>query len=237
MEYISSILSKIYDYLFPFTHLQPVPPKHALFGPTIVCENPSEIIPDFLYLSDVTVPLNHAALKEHGFTHVLTVTGREFETPLPANIIHHHIRIRDSSKELISAHFESAFNFLEEARLNDGKVLVHCEAGVSRSATVTISYIMRFMNMTLREAFKFVKGKRQIISPNFGFMSQLMMYERSLKKSDEDANKPPDNFLAEYVLNTLGLTDITIEQLQQALVLNDYDVQLALLFLFPNAAR
>lgn len=49
-----------------------------------------------------------------------------------------------------------------------GAVLVHCEAGVSRSATIVISYFMYKYEMTLPEAYKSVLAKRPVIRPNFG---------------------------------------------------------------------
>jgi dual specificity phosphatase 12 len=50
-----------------------------------------------------------------------------------------------------------------------GKVLVHCFAGVSRSATIIIAYMMQEHGMNYHSAFKFVKSKRPFINPNEGF--------------------------------------------------------------------
>lgn len=72
------------------------------------------------------------------------------------------------------------FLLSDEARQSGGKVLIHCQAGVSRSATITIAYILKHTRMTMIDTYKYVKGKRSIISPNFNFMGQLMEYEREL---------------------------------------------------------
>lgn len=70
--------------------------------------------------------------------------------------------------------------FPDDCRQTGGHVLIHCHAGVSRSATITIAYILKHTKMTMTDAYKYVKGKRIIISPNFNFMGQLMEFERDL---------------------------------------------------------
>jgi hypothetical protein len=53
-------------------------------------------------------------------------------------------------------------------------------AGISRSATIVIAYLMKRRQMTLRQAFLFVKERRSIISPNEGFMAQLSKLDEGL---------------------------------------------------------
>ena len=47
-----------------------------------------------------------------------------------------------------------------------GKVLVHCHAGLSRSATVVTAFIMKTKGWALEQALDFVREKRQSIRPN-----------------------------------------------------------------------
>lgn len=56
------------------------------------------------------------------------------------------------------------------------RILFHCYAGISRSTTLAIAYLVHTTNMTLQDAIKFVKSKRHIIQPNNGFMKALEMY-------------------------------------------------------------
>jgi len=59
-------------------------------------------------------------------------------------------------------------------------VLIHCHAGISRSATIILAYLMINEKLSLGEAFKYVQSKRKIISPNLNFMGQLMILNREM---------------------------------------------------------
>ena len=74
--------------------------------------------------------------------------------------------------------------FADEAREQHSGVLVHCHAGVSRSATVTVAYLMRKQGLCLGDAYKFVKELRPVISPNLNFMGQLLKYEKNRRNDD-----------------------------------------------------
>jgi protein-tyrosine phosphatase len=112
---------------------------------------------------------NKTLLKSLGITHILSVCdgavpkfAKEFTYKI--------IPIYDVPTARLAPHFGECIKFIKEAIDAGGKVLVHCWAGVSRSATITIAYMMRIHNMTLGDAFNFVKSKRAIIFPNHGFM-------------------------------------------------------------------
>lgn len=80
----------------------------------------------------------------------------------------------------MTQHFDEAIAFIEE-QLNAGRnLLIHCHAGVSRSATITIAYLMTKNQWTYDEALEFLKSKRKWVRPNFGFEKQLRDYEQRL---------------------------------------------------------
>lgn len=70
---------------------------------------------------------------------------------------------------------------------------MHCHAGVSRSATICLAYLITCHNVTLSEAFRYVKNRRKVISPNFNFMGQLLKLETDVaaRKSATLAESKP----------------------------------------------
>eukprot|EP01129_Flabellula_baltica_P014712 TRINITY_DN7129_c0_g1_i1.p1 TRINITY_DN7129_c0_g1~~TRINITY_DN7129_c0_g1_i1.p1 ORF type:complete len:340 (-),score=49.33 TRINITY_DN7129_c0_g1_i1:80-1048(-) len=139
---------------------------------------PSCIIPGFLYLggekSVSLIPLRETKIKK-----VLNM-AIECENPEIPGIEFLNIQIEDTPKENIFRHFEEAIELLEQARLNGQRVLVHCQAGVSRSATIIIAYLMQHNQWTLEEALNYTKSKRPIIHPNIGFKNQLVQFQKTL---------------------------------------------------------
>jgi len=83
-------------------------------------------------------------------------------------------------------HFEKAHSFIDDAVKNEKCVLVHCQAGVSRSASIVISYIMKRNKISFEEARNIVRQARPLIRPNFMFTEQLIAYEKMNFSVDSD---------------------------------------------------
>ena len=71
----------------------------------------------------------------------------------------------------------------DSVKKEDGCTLVHCMAGISRSATVCIAYLIKHMDWDLQKAFGFLKAKRSCVAPNLSFMGQLMKFQQQLHTS------------------------------------------------------
>lgn len=108
----------------------------------------------------------------------MSVFDGEIKYPDPITCL--KIKIYDWDDEPIFEYFEEVCAFIDKQR-EKGHVLVHCRAGVSRSATIVIAYVMKKKRWTYKEAYEFVLSKRGIIKPNQGFINQLMAWEKTLK--------------------------------------------------------
>lgn len=94
------------------------------------------------------------------------------------------IVIDDADDEDISKHFEATSAFIQQHLQEGHTVLVHCYAGISRSATVCIAFLMRNRDLSLDQAYAVVEVVRKIIYPNEGFYKQLVEYERTLRSKE-----------------------------------------------------
>lgn len=86
----------------------------------------------------------------------------------------------DHPSQDMTQFFERAIAFIRDATHNNGRVLVHCGAGISRASTVTLAYLMHDLRLPLDQAYNLVKSVRPCIHPNPGFVKQLRAYEKQL---------------------------------------------------------
>ena len=145
--------------------------------------NASEIIPR-LYISDLTFAENAASLSFYRITHILTVMpDRVCQPPLPIQPMRMQVRVEDMPFAELAAHLPSTTAFIRDA-LNsspEARVLVHCGEGISRSVSVVAAFLMGQYGWGRDEAVNYIKSKRRVANPNFGFMTQLQEYaEKSL---------------------------------------------------------
>ncbi|KAI9219908.1 protein-tyrosine phosphatase-like protein [Blastocladiella britannica] len=188
------------------TLITPVPPKQhepdgsgveapdasdGLAAETMALASPSEEIKidelnvdessqiPFLYLSGIK-----GAVETHirglGITHVVNITNHPNPTAF-ADVQYLRIQLEDTPSARIDGHFGTATDFINKAWETPGaRVLVHCYAGISRSTSLVLAYLMRFQTCTLLQAFDLTYRRRPIVQPNEGFARRLQAYEMSI---------------------------------------------------------
>ncbi|XP_061865633.1 protein phosphatase Slingshot homolog 1 [Colius striatus] len=150
-------------------------------------DKPSLIF-DHLYLGSEWNASNLEELQGSGIDYILNVT-REIDNFFPGLFAYHNIRVYDEETTDLLAHWNEAYHFINKAKKNRSKCLVHCKMGVSRSASTVIAYAMKEFGWSLEKAYGYVKQKRSIARPNAGFMRQLLEYQGILDASKQRHNK------------------------------------------------
>ncbi|XP_053956699.1 dual specificity protein phosphatase 19 [Anastrepha ludens] len=140
---------------------------------------PACILPGFLYLGSQDA-VNSENITAYNLTHILSVG---IETP---PIVGKQVEIQFlpcldlPETKILENIIPQANAFINKAKLANGRVLVHCNAGVSRAASVVIGYLMLERDMLFEDAYALVKSQRECIQPNAGFIEQL----KNLKIAD-----------------------------------------------------
>jgi predicted protein tyrosine phosphatase len=142
----------------------------------------SEILPR-LYISDLSFAENPASLSAYGITHVLSTLSDTIHIPTvhppPKRL---QIKVEDFPFAELAAHLPTTTAWIRDAIKSspDARVLVHCGEGISRSVSVVAAFLVATYGWTPVEALQYIKTKRRVADPNFGFVQQLGEYARSL---------------------------------------------------------
>eukprot|EP00828_Plagiopyla_frontata_P043742 TRINITY_DN6949_c0_g1_i1.p1 TRINITY_DN6949_c0_g1~~TRINITY_DN6949_c0_g1_i1.p1 ORF type:complete len:283 (-),score=52.22 TRINITY_DN6949_c0_g1_i1:70-918(-) len=159
-----------------------------------------------LYLGDINDTSDTGKLYNHGVGAVLTVASNiNIYYPQDFKINHLIFSIDDSPHCDLEKYFLQGINFIEENRKYTN-VLVHCFAGISRSASLVIAYLIWKYSMNFSQAYQFVQKKRKIVNPNNGFIQQLQNFELQIKqikqRSQSFANEQLDLQFSDLIENS-----------------------------------
>lgn len=137
----------------------------------------SIIIPGKLYLGSM-FDVNNSNFLEKNKINTIICVARNLKIIPEIELYYkvHRYEFEDTEKQDILNYFDDITELIESSEV----VLVNCAAGASRSASIVIAYLMKYYQMNLKTAINHVKKYRRQISPNKGFILQLLEYENKL---------------------------------------------------------
>jgi protein tyrosine phosphatase len=126
-------------------------------------------------------------LKDHGIKSVLNC-AEEINLPPPRGIIATKLWLDDADDQKITDVLPQAARFIDASIATKRPILIHCAAGISRSASILIYWLMtRKFRGSFNNALSFLQKKRSIVNPNPGFKKQL----RQMSKEFTVVKKAP----------------------------------------------
>jgi len=157
----------------------------------------SRILPH-LYLGNMYDANDELQLKEKGITHILSLASKSFADL--ENI--RHCPMNDSGRTSLKKVLDKVLTFIEQGQRNGNTLLIHCQLGQNRSATVVIAFLMMKMKYknnpyTLYRAHKEVKAARPLVLINREYAKQLLALEKELRGK----NSLPQNWMEQGAFN------------------------------------
>ena len=129
---------------------------------------------------------------EHGVDHVVRCfDSARYELIAQRDVEYaaHHIELLevpldDNKEQELISHLPTALDFISAGLYSrwekgSGGVLIHCGAGISRSAAITAAYIMATLRCNYHRALAVIRSRRPIVGPNAGFSKQLKEWEET----------------------------------------------------------
>lgn len=150
------------------------------------CRNPAPRlagpgqITDYLYISNAKTAKDSSLLTRLKINCIINAT-QEIEAICIPSVEYLRVPVTDSPAAQLQEHFDTVADKIHVVKEQGGRVLIHCCAGVSRSATLCLAYLVKYRDMSLMDAHTLVRDCRPIIRPNGGFWKQLIDYEQSLR--------------------------------------------------------
>ncbi|KAL4646444.1 dual specificity protein phosphatase 22-B-like [Arapaima gigas] len=130
-----------------------------------------------LYLGNFKDARDKEQLARYNITHILSI--HDSAAPLLQEMTYLCIPASDLPSQDLTQHFKESIKFIHESRLKGEGCLVHCLAGVSRSVTLVVAYIMSVTSLGWQDALAAVRVARPCAGPNVGFLRQLEDFENS----------------------------------------------------------
>lgn len=139
---------------------------------------------------------------------VVSILDVPIEWSMPDDVEHINLCGLDSCTLKLGNFFDSVSKRIYVYLKNGHNVLIHCHAGMSRSATILAAYYLKYglpkldgsnnkirniidsmspeliscvKKPSVEEVLQYISSKRRYIFPNYGFIYQLIEYEDSIK--------------------------------------------------------
>ena len=145
--------------------------------------NQLALLTPHLYLAAATA-LHPSSLAASGVTLVINVTKQLPILPVDgARSV--RISVEDDRNTNLYQHFDTISSMIREEAEQGGVVVIHCVAGVSRSATLCLAYLTKYYG-SLGEAWGHVKTIRPWVRPNYSFMEQLGEWEKVVRPCSKE---------------------------------------------------
>lgn len=145
------------------------------------CQEPSRVC-NGVWVGSIYTTTNEEFFEKNNIKGMVSVGEK------PAHIYvsaHLHIDIEDDSTTDIIKHFEKTNRFIDEIINDNGCVFIHCFAGVSRSPTIAMAYLMWKYDIDHTDAFNKIHQVRSVVLPNNGFRNKLRTYHYILNDMPE----------------------------------------------------
>ena len=139
-------------------------------------------VDDGLFVTGDEGASNLGELQRCGVTCIVNAADRVCREHFPGQFRYYSLDLLDDgAKEDLRPLFLEVIDIVEQQRARGGATVLHCQQGISRSATLAIAYAMWRHRLPFRAALDRVTKRRPVVSPNGGFMGQLLLWEAVLR--------------------------------------------------------
>lgn len=193
----------------PHLSLPPPPPtpttrdaRNNVFARDRPAVEAMSLVAPSLFVGNEDAAADEKALAAAGVTHILNCTNRPnalaargaatsepaaTSSRLSSRLTFFELGLLDNSSDLprMQEAMHKGSDFIANALDRGGSVLVHCRAGISRSATLAIAHLVRSSRQPVDQILESMRARRPAIDPNLGYMLSLYEWEKQVLSMPE----------------------------------------------------
>lgn len=130
---------------------------------------------DNIYIGSAHNAANKKLLDRLNIKYIINVTA-EITNYFINEIEYSNYVIYDDNKQSIFNYLDDSYKKIKEyQQKNNGFILIHCFMGASRSATILAYYLIKEKGLNVKEAYDFIKNKRNLVNPTHKFYNELKL--------------------------------------------------------------
>ena len=132
-------------------------------------------IDDIIYLGNAYNAADYYYLKQFGITGIVNACN-EISNYFEDDFKYFNIDILDINNSSIYNFFDPFIKFVEKILEEDGKIMIHCFMGSSRSAILVVLYLIKFKSFNIEDSIEFITEKRNRVNINVTYVKELREY-------------------------------------------------------------
>ena len=132
-------------------------------------------IDDTVYLGNAYNAADYYYLKNFGITGIVNACN-EISNYFEDDFEYFKIDILDINNSSIYKFFDPFISFVEGILDNNGKIMIHCYMGSSRSAILVVLYLIKYKSYSMDNSIRFITDRRKRVNINVTYIEELKKY-------------------------------------------------------------
>jgi protein-tyrosine phosphatase len=149
----------------------------------------NEIIPNKVWLGDISTAMDYEWLKAKGITHVVGVLSFDSKDVVffPSDFFYITVNVHDNTSTNLLKYWPYTTKFMHDALASGGKIYVHCKFGRSRSVATLAAFLIAEYCLHPSQALSMIRSNRKQAAPNSAFVAQLFDWAEHQRRQCENA--------------------------------------------------
>ncbi|KAL4486035.1 hypothetical protein ABPG72_003969 [Tetrahymena utriculariae] len=168
-----------------------------------------------IYVGNYLSAMDQKNLIKENITHIINCSPSDCPNLFEKDFTYLNINIQDNWKTNLFLVIYIILDFLRNALEKNGRVLIHCNQGISRSPSIVIAYLIYTEKINANIALEKLKKKYPYADPNLDFQIQLNEMYKEVVEDDamQRSRQSSNNFTCRTDVQEIQTQNIQSQQI------------------------